>query len=172
MILAHAFTLSTEVVMLKKILLMLILSVSIQPIFAQDAEEDPIAQVQTLVQQGENELNALLLQKRKGQKLKLESFVSPLSLLSKARRTMIDFQLQEENPELQAKIEALLELGSNQDEVKDRVKVLRKALVNALQQKDMQAADKALNELFQLDGKNDKLNSYAAQVVNQQMPSP
>ncbi len=159
--------------MLKKILLMLILSVSIQPIFAkEEVEEDPIVQVQSLVQQGENELNALLLQKRKGQKLKLESFVSPLSLLSKARRTMIDFQLQEENPELQAKIEALLELGSNQDEVKDRVKVLRKALVNALHQKDMQAADKALSELFQLDGKNDKLNSYAAQVVNQQMPSP
>jgi hypothetical protein len=158
--------------MFKKILFMLILSVSIQPLFAQENEEDPVAQVQSLVQQGENELNALLAQKRKGQKLKLEAFVGPLTLLSKARGRMIDFQLQEENPELYAKIEALLEIGGNQDEVKDRVKVLRKAFVNALHQKDMQAADKALTELFQLDGKNDKLNSYAAQVINQQMPSP
>lgn len=159
----------TEVIMLKKKLFTLFLLLSFVPFYAyaqEDEEDDTVQQVQELVKQGKTELEAVLAQKKKG-KVKVEAFVKPLSILAKARRTMIDFQLQEDNQELQDSIDSLLDLGSQQDEVKDRVKVLRKNLINALNQKDLAAADKALMEMFNLDGKNDKLLTYAAHLINQ-----
>jgi hypothetical protein len=154
----------------KKLFITLFLLVSsLIPVygFAQDDDEDPVKQVQELVKQGQTELEAVLAQKKSKGKVKVEAFVKPLSILSKARRTMIDFQLQEENPELQTSIDGLLDLGSQQDEVKDRIKVLRKNLITALNQKDLAAADKALMEMFNLDGKNDKLLTYAASLISQ-----